>query len=372
MILSLALASALLQQDRFKVLQPDFRTLTLTSIDNASAGLMLEAQLTKLDPPKRAPLNKLVFEYITAGYARLDAKDDFHLRVRVFTQYRPSNGDPTDLVAQMLMRLWDFNRWRLGVDHSPAIHQKAVDVYLCAGGDPGAEQRVLEDPLEPTPDGRPSRVNNIYIYAVQNIPNALEFAREVAHEYGHASWPPIGGYKEPEDWASGDMGERVFMTWVMQGMEAKKLGPQDAMNATLTDLQQYYAERVLPDMKRVGTKMPQAGVLKGDDKGAYAELMGLTSYAAAILPYKVFGRSLMLNRDRTALGLYNAVFEACSEVDDWNLTVPQGMEGLALWVPLKSGTVTGAKELRREGDWLKIQPTSANVTVHNAKTSSSP
>ena len=41
-----------------------------------------------------------------------------------------------------------------------------------------------------------------------------EACRELAHEYGHAVLPAIGGFKSPEDWANGYLGERLFLRWL--------------------------------------------------------------------------------------------------------------------------------------------------------------
>jgi hypothetical protein len=85
------------------------------------------------------------------------------------------------------------------------------------------------------------------------------------------------------------------------------------------------------------------------------------------MPHPVFARSLFLNPDRTADGYVKGVIEAVGEVASWKLTIPKGLEGKAIWVPLPKGSVQGAKELRREGDWVKIQPTGGAITVTNAK-----
>lgn len=342
-----------------------FREMTMTSVDRNMVLLLLRANVSRLPTPKKSPLHEWPFEYISYGMAREKEDEAYNLRIRVYNQYRKSEGDPTDEVLRMLMRLWDFNRWRLNSDHRDSYHMRSVDVYLCAGGEPGAEQKILEDPFMGDPRELPPRVNNIYIYSVPTLLDRLEFAREIAHEYGHATWPAIGGYTKPEEWASGDMAERVFMMWLMREAQLGKLTPADMMQVPLEDMVEFYDYRIRPDLRRVGLKGPDMARLAQKDEDGYTELLGLCSYAAAIMPYRVFGDSLFLATKPTALSYHDGLVESAERVPSWKVTVPRGLENSPIWVPLRSGRVTGAKELRREGVWIKIQPTSKDITVFN-------
>ena len=341
------------------------RELQLISADTGEKLMMIQARNEKLDPPKKAPLGGLMFEQVTSGLARDRTDEAFNLRFRVFSMYRPNENDPTDYVARMMLRLWDFNRQRLNRDHSDFIHLRSVDVYLVTGGGIGAEQLFMEDPEELDELNRPARVNTIYVYSVQSLDNPLEFARELAHEYGHATLPGIGGYYEPEDWANGDIGERIYMSWLLQGMIAGKLGTNDTMHATVKQMQDYYDKTVLPDLKRVATKGPNLATLRGRDPSGYAELLGLASYCAAMMPHRMFGRAVALTTTPDAAGFLKGVIEAAAEQSEWKVTIPMGLENAPIWVPQQRGAVRGAKELQRVGDWVKIQPTTNAVTIVN-------
>lgn len=364
-LIVLALAPAL-QQDPLAGDEKDFwRILTLNSMDTGEEVLMLQGRSRKLDQPKISPLHGYQFEHVAFGLTRVTEEGEYVPRFRVFNQYRALEGDKTDLVVRMMLRLWDMNRRRLNWDHSDAIHKKIVDVYLCFGGEAGAEQKFLKDPYELDSAGRSTRVNNIYVYAITTIDEPLEFARELAHEYGHATLPGIAGYDEPEEWAVGDIGERVYMSWLLQGMKDEKIFPNDVMQTSLEDMQAYYDLTVLPDLTRVASKGPNLKSLARKDLKGYNELLGLTSYLSAILPNRMFGRSVSLNAEPTAMSYLKAVLDATEEKEEWVVTIPSGYEKDWLWVPLRRGTVSGASVVNRVGDWVKIFPTSDKVTVHN-------
>ncbi len=364
--LTFALLASAGQQQQIEV--PDVRVgreLKLTSADKKLSILLIQAYTSKMDRPKRSPLNDWVFEYVTNGYTRETENEGYNIRIRVFNQFRATEGDVTDYAARMLLRLWDFNRWRMNSDHGHIFNLRTVDLYLCFGGEPGGQQVLIEDHDELDNNGNPFRANNIYIYAITSLTDKLEFAREIAHEYGHATWPAIGGFTKPEQWANGDMGERVFLMWMLQEIEKGTLGRDDMMQARVEDLRVMYKNRILPDMERVATRGPDIGLLAKGDEKAYSELLGLTTYAAAIMPHRMFGRAIHLNPNRTAAGLAKGVLDAADEAQTWNVTVPNGLQGQAIWLPVRAGTVSGAKELRRQGDWVKVQPTSGVIKVTN-------
>ena len=341
-----------------------YREMALNSLDTSEPLLLIQEQTSQLDPPKISPLNSWEFPFVAAGYARANTETSYNQRFQVFDQF--SSGK-THMVCRMLLRLWDMNRQRLNLDHALTYHQRTVQVYLAFGGEPGAEQKFMEDPTVFDERNKPVRVNNIYIYAITTLDDPLEFAREIAHEYGHAILPPIGsGYSEPEKWAIGDIGERIYMTWLLEGMNSGKLKPDDVMGTPLSKMDAFYNKVVLPDLSRVATKGPDFDRLKRMDKSGFEEMLGLTSYLASLMPNKVFSRTLVLTGSPDPMDYHKSVIEAATERDTWQAKIPAGLKGQAIWIPLPEGEVKGAKQLQRKGDWVKVQPTSGTFTVVNS------
>lgn len=342
-----------------------FREMKLNGVDTGEPLLLIQVRSTILDPPKRSPLNGWEFPHVAAGFTRDSVEKNYNLRIQVYDQFASGK---TDMAVRMLLRLWDFNRQRLNLDHDAQYHLRTVQVYLAFGGKPGAEQKFMEDPEVLDGFNAPVKVNNIYVYAITTLEDPLEFARELAHEYGHAILPPLGnGFEEPEPWANGDVGERIYLMWLLDSMKAGKIGPADVMGASQELLQAYYEKVTLPDLKRVGTKGPDMAVLKKRDQASYDELLGLSSYVASLMPNKMFGRSIVLPDSPEPESYHDAVIEAASEKPEWEVTIPDGLGGMAIWVPLHKGRVEGAKELRREGDWVKIQPTGGKIKIINER-----
>jgi hypothetical protein len=73
-------------------------------------------------------------------------------------------------------------------------------LYLCSSGPGGAER-----------DG-----TDLLLYRVLSDPRApQEWFRQLAHECGHLLLPPVGGFQAPEAWGSGEVGERLFLYWLV-------------------------------------------------------------------------------------------------------------------------------------------------------------
>jgi len=89
----------------------------------------------------------------------------------------------------------------LGVDYlgvGPATG-RYINVWLARHGEPGGEEYM----------------RNIYLFAVDQARPAAEWVRELAHEYSHIFLPPVGEYIQPEKWANGYLGERLFLKWLL-------------------------------------------------------------------------------------------------------------------------------------------------------------
>ena len=343
--------------------RPIYRTQDLSGVDGGPGMTRITSNLQELNRHKESPLHGWIFPYLSEGLAKTAPDTEHALRFRVFNQFRPKENDPTDKVTRMLLRLWEFAFTRLKMDH--ALQFRAIDVYLCAGGEPGAEQLKIYDEQERDGFSRPLFRNNIYIYQLMDPPGSFEFARELAHEYGHATLPTPTGFSEPENWPAGDLGERLFLSWFHRAIIANKLKPSDCMDTDTFDLAKYLRDVAQPDIERVATKGPDLALLTKRTEAAYNEYLGLATYCAEIMPPKVFGRTLALTTTQDAEDYAIVVVEVAREPRRWDVTIPRYLKGKAIWLPLKVGKVHGAKVLRRKGAWAKVQPTSDTVYVTN-------
>ncbi len=317
-----------------------------------------------LDPPKLSPKRyppgnqKWEFNWLTTGFVRMD-KDRYDLRFRVFSQARKPSGDQAKAVARMGLRLWELLATRMSTDHmetQKGIH--LVDIYLAWGGEAGGEQAFLED-IEA---GRPREANMIAIYDIESFTEPLEMAREVAHEYGHATLAAIGGFESPEDWGNGYLGEKLFLRWIRDEMLAGRLTKDDVMGARVTDLDAWVAANVTPLVRKAAAAPPNMKVLSGKGQKAMDEFLGLALYADSILPDKVFTRTLRLVGSMKAVDYPRAMVLACSE-NNFTLEIPSILEGKPIWIPLGNGHVINAKVLAKAGNWVQIQPLSVPVKV---------
>ena len=315
----------------------------------------------RLDPPKYSPKKfgtddpqPFEFDWIAAGYVRLPERQIYNLRFRVYSQERKAQGDRQPMVTRMLLRMWDILSRDYQSDHSMLYNGGIVDVYLCWGGTPGGEQRFDVDI-----DGKPPRerkVDTIYIYDLSSFTDPIEMAREVAHEYGHAVLAPVGGFVTPEDWANGQLGEKLFLRRLRDQLAAGQIDSADVMGATVKGLDQWLAKNSDPLILNIAANGPLFSLMDGQGQPSMDCFTGLVAYADVILPHDVVGLSLKLIGSQKAKDYPPALVEACKEKQRVVLSIPPLLAGKNLWVPLADGKVTGAQVVKRQDDWAEIKP----------------
>jgi hypothetical protein len=325
---------------------------------------MTPLERSRLSPKKFGnPPRPWEFPWLARGFVKTPGAAQYALRFRVYSQDRKEKDDRAQMVVRMMTALWEENYNRLRVDHSDNYNGRIVDVFLCWGGKAGGEQR-----FDVTFEGTQQKhVNTIYFYDLNSFTDPVETAREVSHEYGHASLPAIGTYEAPEDWANGYLGEKLFLRWARDAMAAGRLYSEDVMGATQSQLDAWIAKNVDPLVVKASQALPTPALLASRTAAGMDAYIGLALYASAILPEPVFARSLLLTGSTDAKDYPEAVALAAEEPDEFTIPVPAILKGRPLWIPLNKGKIAGGKILRSVGKWTKIQPTADQVVVTNRR-----
>jgi hypothetical protein len=345
------------------------KSIDITRNPDEGVAAMLLIDQDPLSPPRLSPKEfgeppqPWLFPWLSRGYVNVLNNGQMSLRFRVYSQDRKGTGDPAESVSRMLTALWELNYKRLKLDHSVRYNGQIVDVFLCTYGLAGGEQRF--DIAVENNQSRP--VNTIYIYDIASFTDPIEAAREVAHEYGHAALPAIGTYTEPEDWANGYLGEKLYLRWLRDAIANKRAFSEDAMGVSPVILGDWVKKNVDPLVVKASQAYPSHEFLSVTSKVGMDRYIGLVLYADSILPDSVFGRSLLLTGSTEAVDYPAAIALAAEEPDRLEIEIPTELKGKTLWIPVNKGRVQGAKVLRRIGKWAQIQPTTEAVAVVNRK-----
>ncbi|MGE0001034.1 MAG: hypothetical protein AB7F50_02365 [Fimbriimonadaceae bacterium] len=334
--------------------QADFAWFEMDGLLTPPTKTAIRVPLGALEVTKHSPIHDWTFPRTVTGM--LESGGQFTPRFRVFRQNilgKPED-DVSVGVTRFLLRLVEMNRTRLRLDHSVEFPSRTVDVYLCDGGEPGALQRLSVDKDDKLPGGGAAKVNTIHIYAIGGLNSRLEWARELAHEYGHATLPPVTIPGGPEEWANGDLGERMYLSRLHELLVAGKASPSDTMGASAEQLQRYVAQNVTPLVMAAATLGPRPKVLESGDKATFDAYLGLALYCEKILPRSIFARSLVLPDDQSPGAYARAIVAATSEVAEWKPSLPEELKGSPVWLPLGKGKLQGGNVLSRAGDWAKV------------------
>lgn len=317
---------------------------------------MVLVKSDRLDPAKRSPKTfdgkKWEFDWLCSGYGKDPQTGQLMLRFRVYSQERKPDKDPAQMAAIMDLRIWQLLNHKYKIDHPEMGHGlKLVDEYLCWGGTAGGEQTLGED----VEAGQARRVNTIYIYDIASFKDPMEMAREVAHEYGHAVLPAVGGFETPEDWANGYLGERLFLRWLRDAYEAGGLDSAATMGASFQSLDSWVKAHVDPLVVDASSHAPNPSLLGSKGQKAMNSYMGLVLYADSVLPAQVVARSFKLIGSMSAKDYPQAIVDAC-DGESYTLSIPPVLYNKRLWLPLGKSTVRGGKVIARSGPWGEVQP----------------
>lgn len=343
-----------------------FKEMALADPAGGPSRLAVRLNLDKIpDGGKMSPVHEWLFEWLALGFAASPNNPaQLSPRFRVFSQHRDAQ-DVDGRVTRTLLRLWSYNLDRLGMDHARAYNNGLVDVYLSFGGKPGGQHQFVEDPFDTDPYGVPIKANVIYIYDLPSFKDPLEMAREVAHEYGHATLPWIGGYKEPEEWANGYLGERLGLTWLLQDIEAGRLKPADAMGATAEDLKRYRSSQIDPLLRAAALEGPNAQLASRTDKNGMDHFLGLAMWAQACLQPAAFRSSLRLMHKKNGSEYAAVLVNAVAQRESTAVTVPPALAGQSVWLPLGGGSLQGGSVTKRAGGWALVKPSSPSLTIRH-------
>jgi hypothetical protein len=337
------------QQDE----QLNMQELSMPGVDEPKLLMSIPAE--KLSPAQKSPKHEWIFEYQSLGYGRPNPADAYKLRFRVFSQYRKLANDPAELGTRMLLRMWWMLRSRMNLDHGED-YNRFVDVYFSFGGVAGGEQLFDKE----FRNGFAVRVNTVYIYDVPSFSQPIEMAREIAHEYGHAVLPPVGSFKKPEAWGNGDLGERVFLQWMLRDLKENKIESRDVMNALPKELEEYTKTKVDPLVMAVRDSGPDWKALKSmETMDAY---LGVLLWAERLVNPELFSKILNSNATGDAVGAAKGLLDTIETQKSVTLQT-KGREGTTVWIPVGKMKITGATLVKRANDWAAVKVNSPTVTL---------
>ena len=142
----------------------------------------------------QARFNRVCYAYVAVPEGeelRLTAM--VHYPSKLLSETGSDYAGLAERIAHILLRVHCYGR---GAYELPqATNQQVVKVWLCESGPTGAEQYG----------------DDMFVYDVGRNRLPEEWLREVAHEWGHYALPRMGRFTEPEPYASGVLGEALFL-----------------------------------------------------------------------------------------------------------------------------------------------------------------
>jgi hypothetical protein len=202
-------------------------------------------------------------KYSDVCYAYIKENGLFVRRFAVHSPDRESRPIARNAARYMAL-VWQTANLRFG-PLSRRLREKPVDIWMTRVGRAGGEQVG----------------SSIYIYDLQADRSPIEWARELAHEYGHYLLPGASGYKEPEDWSNGLLGERLFLRWLREDIAAGRTKQEQLTFVKSSDIADYCDKQPEPLIDRIRARGADGSLLAKKSAAAMDELSALLLYVDA-------------------------------------------------------------------------------------------
>ena len=231
-------------------------------IGGAFPGLLVVPQSGTDDSDEK---NHQPYHVVCAAYAADTAGGAIVRYTRRFLVHAP-DADSLPLAkrtAKLLLLLHGENRQRLGYEHP--MRTPCLDVWLSRQAGAGLDADI----------GGEQFGSQIYLYSIFTERAPIEWAREIAHEYGHYALPGVTGFTEPEAWANGVLGERLFLKWLREDSLRDWLKSADIPFITAAQLADYFERQIAPLISKIALNGPNLKRLAQKDAAGMDAFIGL-------------------------------------------------------------------------------------------------
>ncbi len=239
-------------------------------------GPPVEIEVPATGGTAKALINRSAYGYISApGSESIDLEFILSYPSKLISASQTDYHQTAPRLTHLLLRAYWYFSTYLG--KQPPV-EGPVKAYLLEQGPPGAE----------------AYSNALYFYSADTPRTPVEWARQIGHEYGHLVLPPVGRYVEPEFYASGLLGERLFIQWLaeeaqaVEGVAWPHAAAQDALDKLLGGEQKfdavgYLARTVYADLQMWHDRGPEAAFIAGTGEESMHYWLGFMMWVEAAL-----------------------------------------------------------------------------------------
>ncbi len=230
--------------------------------------------------------------------------------------------------VNLLLLLWSEVHTRLGLDHN--LNNRVVQVWLTRDGPAGGEES----------DGQ------VFLTGILHPRIPAEWIREIAHEYGHLMLASPSGYSKPESWANGVLGERLFIHWLEQDVENKKINAASLPFGGLNDLKYYSTRQVNPLIAQAEAAGISERILAGHNLAAFNAFTELIlvidqQFGSHVLKSMQYDMPTLNGSPLTAFDYERSLFTVLSTRNEFEINLPFDLSRMALLLPKGKWRVNG-------------------------------
>ncbi|MFY7952409.1 MAG: hypothetical protein ACOVT5_07875 [Armatimonadaceae bacterium] len=281
----------------------------MSSVEDRDAGWMVVQSRTA--PSSKDPHYGVELASSTGVYEAVPS-GSLELRTRV---HHVADDSPLAMsCARGVASLMRLHRDRLG---RPTLFPRSTPV---------AELWLVPRPAADPGVGGETRTSNVYLWDCRFRRSAQEWARTLAHEWGHLTLPAARGFASPEGDAAGHLGEALYMEW----LAAETHGDESGDFMTPSVCRMWTERHNSPRWQRYQRLGPTDPDLERRDRSGMDAYVGAALGIGASFGSTTLGTVLRGIDNDSPRELFQSLRRHCAEQE-------QVLVKLPAWVPLPAG-----------------------------------
>lgn len=273
---------------------------------------MVTGYARQMSGPNRGQLRQVVRVFYASPFVTKDQRDDLPRAralceqfLRVYSLFRQqlgvenlyTRGDKTEGVTTLWLlevsAIWPQD------DDDPSVlaqlgpNMPGLNVSM-EGAPPDLQTTPLMRPWMAVAGQNEASPGEIMFWKAGLARSEAEWVRELCHEYGHVSLPPLGGFQAPlEPYANGIIGETLGLMWAAQipdRFSAPGLPGDAGLGADFTG---HVNDQALPALEWFRKQGPNSPLRATGTRESWKYLQGLTVYLERVYGARMLGRALV-------------------------------------------------------------------------------
>ena len=178
----------------------------------------------------------------------------------------------------------------------------------------------------------------------------------MCHEYGHATLPPYNGFKKPETFANGMLGEKMYMRYLRNQFKQKSVAAEDVLGVTGAQLDSFVQKEVNPFIKVGLGRAPVKANMQLPTDAGMNNFLSVILAMQATMPSKVFAETLKRSESKKGSSYLETLDSVLKQQTKVIFIIPAELKLQQVWLPVSAAKLEMGTVIATSGSWALVKP----------------